>query len=85
MNKEKIKGLLEVSCCTYHDELCAEIYDYVINLQQENQQLKKQKDDVVEYIKNNWYSKNTRDINEFVIGDWRIDILRMLGEIDVED
>lgn len=54
-------------------------------LKKENQQLKKQKDDVVEYIKKNWYSKNTRNINEIVIGDWRIDLLRMLGEIDVED
>ena len=44
----------------------------------------KQKDDVVEYINKNWYSKNTIDINEIVIGDWRIDILRMLGEIDNE-
>lgn len=51
-------------------------------LEQENQQLKKQKDDVVEYIKKDWYSKNTRDINRIVIGDWRIDILRMLGEIE---
>lgn len=56
---------------------------YINDLKKENQQLKKQKVDVVEYIKKDWYSKNTRDINEIVIGDWRIDILRMLGEIDV--
>ena len=53
-----------------------------VKLLSEIQQLKKQADDVVEYIKKDWYSKNTIDINEIVIGDWRIDILRMLGEID---
>ena len=45
----------------------------------ENQQLKKQKDDVVEYIKE--YDKK-------MIKSWnepRDDLLRMLGEIDVED
>ena len=50
-----------------------------VKLLSENQQLKKQKDDVVEYIKKDWYSKNTIDINKVVIGDWRIDLLRMLG------
>lgn len=51
-------------------------------LSEKYNELKKQKDDVVEYIKKDWYSKNTRDINRIVIGDWRIDILRMLGEIE---
>lgn len=46
--------------------------------------LKKQKVDVVEYIKKDWYSKNTTDINKVVIGDWRIDLLRMLGETNNE-
>lgn len=59
-----------------------DLVDEIMELQQENQLLKKQKDDVVEYIKKDWYSKNTRDINRIVIGDWRIDILRMLGEIE---
>ena len=55
------------------------------DLQQENQQLKKQKDDVVEYIKTTTYSDITglekHNITEF----WFIkDLLRMLGEIDNE-
>lgn len=66
----------------YRNIRCIHLEKENERLQQENQQLKKQKDDVVEYIKKDWYSKNTRDINRIVIGDWRIDILRMLGEID---
>ena len=48
------------------------------NLKQENQQLKKQKDDVVEYIKENEKEYGSLLDNEKII-------LRMLGEIDVED
>lgn len=55
------------------------------DLEKENQQLKKQKEDVVEYIKtgeilDTW--GNYRPFKEFGYGK---DILRMLGEIDVED
>ena len=88
MNKEKLKGLLEVSCCTYHDGLCAEIYDYVINLQQENQQLKKQKNDVVEYIKyqlSNLDLEKEEDMKAKMLGSMILIMLednRMLGEID---
>lgn len=32
----------------------------------------------IEYIKNNWYSKNTTNIDNVVIGDWRIDLLNIL-------
>lgn len=42
-------------------------------LQQENQQLKKQKDDVVEYIKNYLQFRKEFDLDK---------VLRMLGEID---
>ena len=49
----------------------------------ENQQLKKQKDGVVEYIKYNATSNYfDKDKNMF---RREIDLLRMLGEIDVED
>ena len=51
------------------------------NLIQENQQLKKQKDDVVEYIKHKMSIKE----NYMIYGDIGTEILRMLGEIDVED
>lgn len=71
----------ELNIYSFYDENYVYLGDY-IKLQQENQQLKKQKDNVVEYIKKNWYSKSTKDINEIVIGDWRIDLLRMLGEIN---
>lgn len=57
-------------------------------LLEENQQLKKQKDDVVEYIKNNQY-RQYAGRNEFTCEiqytDYVIktnDLLRMLGEID---
>lgn len=49
-------------------------------LQQENQQLKKQKENVVEYIKYNATSNYfDKDKNMF---RREIDLLRMLGEID---
>ena len=52
-------------------------------LQQENQQLKKQKDDVVEYIKHaqnyGTMAQVMPHLKPYVNGD---DLLRMLGEID---
>lgn len=56
------------------------IRDCIINLEKENEQLKKQKDDVVEYIK-------THDLFDRNYDDKKAknDLLRMLGEIDVED
>lgn len=32
----------------------------------------------IEYIKNDWYSKNTVNIDNVVIGNWRIDLLNIL-------
>jgi hypothetical protein len=77
------------------------IEDYINNLQKKAElaehykhlysEVKKQKDDVVEYIKNNKY-KQYAGRNEFTCeiqySDYVIkvdDLLRMLGEIDVED
>ena len=56
------------------------------SLYQKYEQLKKQKEDVIEYIKTTTFSDITglekHNITEF----WFIkDLLRMLGEIDVED
>lgn len=50
-----------------------DLVDEIMELQQENQQLKKQKDDVVEYIKT--FKDDIRGLDEVVL-------LRMLGEID---
>lgn len=51
------------------------LHDEIIKLIKENQQLKKQKDDVVEYIKENEKEYGSLLDNEKII-------LRMLGEID---
>lgn len=61
-----------------------DLVDEIMELQQENQQLKKQKDDVVKFLKSIEMDKTDkyiplRDYKEFGI------LLRMLGEIDVED
>lgn len=52
------------------------LIQHCIYLQQENQQLKKQKDDVVEYIKHKMSIKE----NYMIYGDFMNDLLRMLGE-----
>lgn len=51
----------------------------ISKLKQENQQLKKQKDDVIEYI------KKIKTFDYFRDNKNLVDLLRMLGEIDVED
>lgn len=97
IDKSFIKGyeaLLNEGYCNCNEMNCLDnnsprrILNIVKRLQQENQQLKKQKDDVVEYIKKNkkvitkYEAKDTRlPIGTFM---WNIDeVLRMLGEIDV--
>lgn len=67
------------------------VREKIKKLQQENQQLKKQKDDVVEYIKKHfqddegiickYVGDNACEINENFIDD----LLRMLGETDETD
>ena len=44
-------------------------------------EVKKQKDDVVEYIKNNTYFEDNI-VKTMVFGDFSKDLLRMLGEIN---
>ena len=75
MNKEEINcvysanGITTMSTKQYNNYI-----EIINNLKKENQQLKKQKDDVVEYIKNRFDADK---------GIWIIDcydLLRMLGE-----
>ena len=86
---KKTSNKLLTDRCSYeeiHNIRLQQIYlkdKYIQTLEKENQQLKKQKDDVVEYIKTTTYSDITglekHNITEF----WFIkDLLRMLGETD---
>lgn len=79
MNEETMNILIENLSLKDYTKVTKDIS----KLEEENQQLKKQKDDVVEYIKTTTYSDITglekHNITEF----WFIkDLLRMLGEID---
>lgn len=84
MNKEisldeRIEKLFEsgwLNEFNYLENQLQEARYLVCVLQKENEQLKKQKDDAVKYIKNT-YNNITK------LG--KRDLLRMLGEIDVED
>ena len=83
MSKDKIEVSMNVYDIPILIEELEKAEDEIKKLQQENQQLKKQKDEVVKYIKTTTYSDITglekHNITEF----WFIkDILRMLGEID---
>lgn len=76
MNKKEIKKqmyYLDSELYSYQD--IDNLKDYAKNLEKENQQLKKQKDDVVEYIKENENEYGSLLDNEKII-------LRMLGEIE---
>lgn len=88
-DKSFIKGyeaLLNDGYCNCNEMNCLDnnsprrILNIVKQLQQENQQLKKQKSDVIEYIKynatSNYYDKEKNLFRR------EIDLLRMLGEIE---
>ena len=50
-----------------------DLINYIIGLQESR--LK-----AIEYIKNKWYSKNTRNIEElYSLGNWQIELLEILG------
>lgn len=111
MNKKEIKEIkeqmyyLDSELYSYQD--IDNLKEYAKNLEKESQQLKKQKDDVVECCKNSIKSineklENNKEPFEVVDGkiiclnDYQVvrlkairmkckEILRMLGEIDVED
>lgn len=78
MSKDKIEVSMNVYDIPIIIETLEKAEDTIKKLQQENQQLKKQKDDVVEYIK-----KETKEFH--FENDKLIDILRMLGEIGEEN
>ena len=73
MSKDKIKVNMNVYDIPIVIEELEKAEDTIRKLQKENQQLKKQKDDVVEYIKT--FKDDIRGLDEVVL-------LRMLGEID---
>ena len=82
MNKEEIKiiTLGDIFKNIETEEKAFNFLNYIKKLQQENQQLKKQKDDVVSEIKrvlDIWENKP----NEIATLDLE-ELLRMLGEID---
>ena len=83
MSKNKIEVNMNVYDIPIVIEELEKSQDTIKKLQQENQQLKKQKDDVVELIKKQLLSNTniTKYTDEMCLRD----ILRMLGEIDVED
>ena len=71
------------------DEKAFKFLNYIKKLQQENQQLKKQKDDVVEAIKGILEINNNYSIEKLVpfysrkwVEDTQSDLLRMLGETE---
>lgn len=97
MNKEEYYSRLKKTTsklltdrCSYeesHNIALQQIYlkdKYIETLEEENQQLKKQKDDVVEYIKS-LHIFSTRSNGKTLFAKILNEILRMLGEIDVED
>ena len=51
--------------------------DYLV---EQNKDLQQRIDKATEYIKNKWYEKNTRNIEDMIsLGDWRLDLLEILG------
>ena len=93
MSKNKIEVNMNVYDIPIVIEELEKSQDTIKKLQQENQQLKKQKDDVVEYIKylikrlEEFDIPKRKETGAFwyqVMGELE-EILRMLGEIDVED
>lgn len=43
------------------------LHDEILRLQQENKQLKNNRDKAIEIIENSYYSKNTTDIDSIVV------------------
>lgn len=86
MNKEEIKiiTLGDIFKNIETEEKAFKFLNYIKELQQENQQLKKQKDDVVEYIKSNMNYYYDEDLEESIYQDEISgnEVLRMLGEIE---
>lgn len=67
MNEFNLEDLLTVACCQYHKDLCKNVYNYITNLQQENERLKEKYDNSKSHEINykyftTLYSKATKDI-----------------------
>ena len=73
MSDEKLKEIIIQA-----DDNLERVKDRCHDLYEENKRLKTKIEKAVEYIKNNWYSKSTIDIDRVVIGDWHIDLLNIL-------
>lgn len=96
INKEEITEIIRKLSYTGYTEqdIKSEAIRIIENLQKKAElgehykhlysEVKKQKDNVVEYIKNNTYFKDNA-VKTMIFGDFSKDLLRMLGEIDVED
>ena len=64
-----------------HKAVCIQrdnILDNIVKDTEKRIDYKSRCDKAVEYIKNDWYSKNTVNIDNVVIGNWRIDLLNIL-------
>lgn len=94
LQKENQQLKEKLNCKEYFSSTMPEDTEFVIltknnydrqqkDLALENIQLKKQKDDVVEFLKYSLYTYCQEDAELYE--ETRIKILRMLGEIDVED
>ena len=80
MNKEEIQNIIDNLVNSIFNTDWTKLLDYIKNIEKENQQLKKQKDDVVEYIKSlRIYGLRS---GKMLISKILNKILRMLGEID---
>lgn len=87
MSKDKIEVSMNVYDIPILIEELEKAEDEIKKLQQENQQLKKQKDDVVDFIHkelDRFDCEGSMSIS-MRISYFKEELLRMLGETDVED
>lgn len=76
---KKTKSFSVDSICHLFPNEMITIKNYITNLQKEKDIYKQRNEKAVEFIKEWWYEKNTRDINRIVsLGDKRIDLYNIL-------
>ena len=61
---------------TIDHELVVRLYNYITNLQQENQKYKEVIDKAIKFIEDTYYSKNTTDIDNIVFSSDKLIKLR---------
>ena len=90
---EIIRKPITVNCIDYHYfdnenyndlvrvyENCLWFINNVEQIIETSNQLQQRINKAIEYIKNKWYSKNTRNIEElYSLGNWQIELLEILG------